>query len=29
VSGYWVVAFANPEAAWFVGNNGRIPKISF
>jgi hypothetical protein len=29
VSGYWAVAFANPEAAWFVGNNGQILKISF
>ena len=29
VSGYWAVAFANPEAGWFVGNNGRILKISF
>ncbi len=22
VSGYWAVAFANPHAGWFVGNNG-------
>lgn len=29
VSGYWAVAFANPEAGWFVGNNGHILKISF
>ena len=29
VSGYWGVAFANPEAGWFVGNNGQILKISF
>jgi hypothetical protein len=29
VSGYWVVDFANPEAAWFVGNNGQILKITF
>jgi hypothetical protein len=29
VSGYWAVAFANPEAAWFVGNIGPILKISF
>jgi photosystem II stability/assembly factor-like uncharacterized protein len=29
VSGYWAVAFANPEAGWFVGNNGKILKISF
>jgi photosystem II stability/assembly factor-like uncharacterized protein len=28
-SGYWAVAFANPEAGWFVGNNGKILKISF
>ncbi len=28
VSGYWAVAFANPEAGWFVGNNGQILKIS-
>ena len=28
-SGYWAVAFANPEAGWFVGNNGQILKISF
>jgi photosystem II stability/assembly factor-like uncharacterized protein len=28
-SGYWAVAFANPHAGWFVGNNGRILKISF
>ena len=29
VSGYWSVAFATPEAGWFVGNNGQILKISF
>jgi photosystem II stability/assembly factor-like uncharacterized protein len=28
-SGYWAVAFANPHAGWFVGNNGSILKISF
>lgn len=28
-SGYWAVGFANPEAGWFVGNNGQILKISF
>jgi len=29
VSGFWAVAFANPHAGWFVGNNGTILKISF
>ncbi len=29
VSGYWAVAFADPHAGWFVGNNGQILKISF
>ncbi|HEX6774180.1 MAG TPA: hypothetical protein VF126_19250 [Acidobacteriaceae bacterium] len=29
VSGYWAVAFADPKAGWFVGNNGQILKISF
>ena len=29
VSGYWAVAFANPQAGWFVGNGGAILKISF
>ena len=29
VSGYWAVAFANPKAGWFVGNNGQILKVSF
>jgi photosystem II stability/assembly factor-like uncharacterized protein len=29
VSGYWAVAFANPKAGWFVGNEGQILKISF
>lgn len=29
VSGYWAVAFADPSAGWFVGNNGQILKISF
>lgn len=28
-SGYWAVAFASPQAGWFVGNNGQILKISF
>jgi photosystem II stability/assembly factor-like uncharacterized protein len=28
-SGYWAVGFANPQAGWFVGNNGAILKISF
>jgi photosystem II stability/assembly factor-like uncharacterized protein len=28
-SGYWAVAFANPQNGWFVGNNGKILKISF
>jgi photosystem II stability/assembly factor-like uncharacterized protein len=28
-SGYWAVAFANPKAGWFVGNGGKILKISF
>lgn len=28
-SGYWAVAFANPKAGWFVGNNGQILKIAF
>src|SRR5271170_4310469 len=28
-SGYWAVAFANPHAGWFVGNNGQILKVSF
>jgi photosystem II stability/assembly factor-like uncharacterized protein len=28
-SGFWAVAFANPHAGWFVGNNGQILKISF
>jgi photosystem II stability/assembly factor-like uncharacterized protein len=28
-SGYWAVAFADPHAGWFVGNNGQILKISF
>lgn len=28
-SGYWAVAFADPKAGWFVGNNGQILKISF
>ena len=27
--GFWAVAFANPHAGWFVGNNGQILKISF
>ena len=29
VSGYWAVAFADPHAGWFVGNGGKILKISF
>ena len=29
VSGFWGLAFANPEAGWFVGSNGQILKISF
>jgi photosystem II stability/assembly factor-like uncharacterized protein len=29
VSGYWSVAFADPQDGWFVGNNGTILKISF
>jgi hypothetical protein len=29
VSGYWAVAFADPHAGWFVGNSGKILKISF
>jgi photosystem II stability/assembly factor-like uncharacterized protein len=29
VDGNWAVAFANPRAGWFVGNNGQILKISF
>jgi len=29
VSGYWAVAFATPKAGWFVGNGGKILKISF
>lgn len=29
VSGFWAVAFADPEAGWFVGNGGQILKISF
>jgi hypothetical protein len=29
VSGNWAVAFANPQAGWFVGNGGQILKISF
>lgn len=28
-SGYWAVAFADPNAGWFVGNNGQILKIAF
>jgi photosystem II stability/assembly factor-like uncharacterized protein len=28
-NGFWAVAFANPQAGWFVGNNGQILKISF
>jgi photosystem II stability/assembly factor-like uncharacterized protein len=29
VEGYWAVAFANANAGWFVGTEGRILKISF
>jgi photosystem II stability/assembly factor-like uncharacterized protein len=29
VSGYWALAFADPQHGWFVGNNGQILKISF
>ena len=29
VSGYWAVGFADPTAGWFVGNKGKILKISF
>jgi photosystem II stability/assembly factor-like uncharacterized protein len=29
VSGFWAVAFAEPEAGWLVGTDGRILKISF
>jgi photosystem II stability/assembly factor-like uncharacterized protein len=28
-SGYWGLAFADPQHGWFVGNNGQILKISF
>ena len=29
VSGYWGVAFANPQNGWMVGTNGSILKVSF
>jgi photosystem II stability/assembly factor-like uncharacterized protein len=29
LTGFWAVAFANPEAGWLAGTNGRIQKISF
>lgn len=29
VSGYWGVAFANPQNGWMVGLNGAILKVSF
>jgi photosystem II stability/assembly factor-like uncharacterized protein len=29
VSGYWAVAFANPQNGWMVGQNGSILKVSF
>ena len=29
VANYWAVAFASPDAGWFVGTEGRILKISF
>jgi hypothetical protein len=28
-TGFWAVAFANPQAWWLVGTEGRILKISF
>ena len=28
-TGYWGVAFSNPQAGWMVGTKGRILKISF
>ena len=29
VTGYWAVAFANPQNGWMVGVNGSILKVSF
>jgi len=29
VENYWAVAFANAQAGWLVGTDGRILKISF
>ncbi len=29
VSGYWAVAFANPQNGWMVGGSGSILKVSF
>ena len=29
VENYWAVAFASPQAGWFVGTEGRILKIGF
>ena len=29
LKGFWAVAFANREAGWLVGTEGRIIKISF
>lgn len=29
VTGYWAVAFADPQNGWMVGQNGQILKISF
>ncbi len=29
VTGYWAVAFANPQNGWMVGTNGTILKVSF
>jgi photosystem II stability/assembly factor-like uncharacterized protein len=29
VTGYWAVAFANPQNGWMVGLNGTILKVSF
>ena len=29
VTGYWAVAFANPQNGWMVGVNGTILKVSF
>jgi hypothetical protein len=29
VTNYWAVAFANPDAGWLVGTDGRVQNISF